>query len=586
VTFFANATSDLGPGATLTFTIFFEGAPPAQPNNTASPWWRGTTGNPGSIETTFAYDHVGNYTGSKGTYFMVWLYVGDGSNTVSFPIYQYVVANSAPTWQLTLPESYTGYGRSVTLNETVLSVKVADVDNDFVNVTWDFGDGTGVVNDTGQALNGVYANQTHTWTPSFPPAQPGLGGAVVSYWVNATADDGYGHIIWSTMLFQISVPENEAPSLSITTAAIGEPLVPVAIYASSSDTEGDPLTWTFDFGDGQIVVDETGPAAPGTEVWNNKTHVYADPGNYTIDLWISDALVPDQVFPHNVSSSAFIKIILNSIPFAVNITVSPASPLLEGGQISVEVNFTIEANDADGDNLTIVWDFGDGSDTATNVSGGGTQMYKFNQSHNYTRPGAYNVTANVTDGRPGHEVTRFHLLNVTSRNLPPFVLNINVTFPHGDYANPNESIEFILVMSDPEQDAISVVVDFGDGSPLRYFNLTNYVDGNVTLTFTHVYLELGKYNVTINYTDNQIGLGIHEKSTKYLVRIDIRYESRADLWSWWDYTSIGLFSVIPVVAVAYFVYENRKRKRLEDEGMTLEEWKLRKQMSKEENVSR
>jgi hypothetical protein len=52
-------------------------------------------------------------------------------------------------------------------------------------------------------------------------------------------------------------------------------------------------------------------------------------------------------------------------------------------------------------------------------------------------------------------------------------------------------------------------------------------------------------------------------------------------WSWWDYTSLGLFCVIPVPIAVQFLLIRRKRKALEEEGMSLEEWKLIKSIEKQ-----
>jgi PKD repeat protein len=46
---------------------------------------------------------------------------------------------------------------------------------------------------------------------------------------------------------------------------------------ASTDADGDPLVWSWDFGDG------------GASTQQHPTHAFASPGNYTVTLEVSDA---------------------------------------------------------------------------------------------------------------------------------------------------------------------------------------------------------------------------------------------------------------------------------------------------------
>ncbi len=74
---------------------------------------------------------------------------------------------------------------------------------------------------------------------------------------------------------------NNAPSVSMTIAPPGQAISGVttmSFTATASDPEGDPLEYTWEFGDGQTAA---GPAA---------THVYASPGAFAVKIRVTDGL--------------------------------------------------------------------------------------------------------------------------------------------------------------------------------------------------------------------------------------------------------------------------------------------------------
>jgi cytochrome c len=87
----------------------------------------------------------------------------------------------------------------------------------------------------------------------------------------------------------------------------------------------------------------------------------ADSGIYRID----------HVVPHE-----------NSPPAIDSLTATPSS-----GFAPLEVDFTVDASDPDGDELTYQWELGDGDASSDQ-----------NPSHTYAEPGSYEVTLTVSDG--------------------------------------------------------------------------------------------------------------------------------------------------------------------------------------------
>lgn len=467
---------------------------------------------------------------------------------------------------------------------------VFDAENDIMTVTWEWGDGSPLeVSYTGDTTpyGGYWLLQNdHIYNPYVPGRGNDEGTDNVTFLMNITLDDGNGNNVSSTTLVVVVLLRNNGPSAATLTLPPGvvDPSSTVYLNTSSADLEGDQLTWTYVFNDSvsdyMTIVNHTPRSAANQTVWSNITAVFGAEGYYNVTIYVSDALVPYQVFPHNLSVTyGPIHVATNKKPQVQSvITVNPGSPIINSTIGYVEVEFTIEASDPDGDVLNLTWDFGDGTTNATNESvGAGTQS--FTQVRNYTNGGSFNISVTVTDGRPGHEVVVYQILNVSSTNRPPSVVRFNFTYAALDYALTNETVNFTLVIFEPERDLIELIIDFGDNSPRVYMNLTEFVDYNVTALFNHTFKDLGNYTVKIWYTDNKIGVFNHTKSSNVTVKVKNPVVIVPIIWSWWDFTSLGLFCMIPVVIAIQFLFMARRRRAIESEGMSVDEWKLRKSQS-------
>lgn len=470
---------------------------------------------------------------------------------------------------------------------------IIDDDNDIMTVTWDWGDGSPLeVSYTGDTTEygGYWLLQNeHIYNPYVPGRGDDMGEDNVTFFLNITLDDGNGNNVSDMTTVEIVLPPNGGPSAASITLPVGpvDPFTELTLNSSSADREGDELTWTYVFNnsvsDYMTIVNHTPRSAANQTVWSNITlPAFMVEGSYNFTVYVSDALPPYQVFPHNTSQKyGPIQVALNQIPGVVTvITVNPGDPIIDATVGYIEVEFKIDASDPDKDPISITWDFGDGTENATNHSdGGSTAMATYVQVRNYTNGGSFIITVTVTDGRPGHEVVVYHLLNVSSTNRPPSKVRFNFTYASLDYALVNETVNFTLVIFDPEKDPIEIIIDFGDNSSKLYLNLTEFVDFNVTAEFNHTYMENGNYTIFVTYTDNKIGVFNHTKQTNVSVRVKAPVVIVPIIWTWWDYTSLGLFCMIPVAVAVQFVVMTRRRKAIEKEGMSVEEWKLRKSQS-------
>ncbi len=586
VTFTASASSTTG--SQLTFTFFYDATDNPYPtNNTESPYTTHTTGNPGTVTTEFTYDRLGNLTFGTTSGYVVRLFVGDGSDTVSLSKTVYVIDNTAPRFEVPLPTTLTLDPDQV----AYINITVEDADDDPVTVTWDFGDGAVVVNETGNAELGIDVRQSHAWSPELGPGM----GPVLYYYMVVTLEDPYSHTTSRTVEVGIRLPYNGLPTVYFDASTNNvDPEVEdeVTFYTSAKDPEGEALTWTFlvnsSFEDVEetvaTFVSHTDVTPANTTVWNNLTYEFTVPGDYSVRVYVSDALIPYQVSPHNVTKVESVYVVGNAVPGVTDEIAVVGIPTINTTIGFVILTFTVTVYDSDGDALTGTWDMDEGI-IRTNTTDGDRQQHVFAQDRLFNKTGSYNISVTVTDGVDGHDVTRYKLLNVSSNNLPP-VAALSFSYELGDYAYAGETIEFTLTLSDPEMDALEVVWDFHDNTSLIQFNLTEYVNGSLTCVVNHTFNALGTYNLTIYYTDNQVGLLNHTKEKKATVVVNYLPLKVVEPWDWWDYTSLGLLALIVIVFILNQVRVSMNRRRLEEKGgMSWEEMKLREdEMSTDEET--
>ena len=575
VTFWANASTNTG--TTLTFTIFFDALLPGSPvplPNPDSGVSVNVTGNPGSVVQTFTYNSLGNFTYPEdptASYYYARLWVDDGTYNVSRMFTMIVKLNSPPEF-ITIPQNaYVDAGEVLNM-----SVSVMDVDDEPIDVLWEFGDGATATNTTDGTYEDRYVNQTHAWNPE---VEQGTGGYTIEYRPNVTISDQLDNNVTLSSTIYVYVPVNRIATISLAASASRiEPGESVSFYANATDPEGDSLTWTFNYSDGTVDVFHTNTTDPGTLVWCNVTHVFEEVGNYTVQMNVSDAIGENQVWPHNTSATVSVVVAENLMPGVVMaINVVPGSIIINATAGYLDVYLSVSAWEPDGEDLIVSWYLDDAADPVVNVSDGGTAWYDFVQIMRLTETRAYNVTVVITDGYPGHEITLHKTLNATSDNMPPTLSDFVFFYEAGEYALPGEEIEFMLIISDREQDVIEVVIDFGDDTPLLHVNLTEFVGRSTTYNFTHSYQYPGVYEITLWFSDNKIGLfqELHTKTITVEVTVEDAFVEKVVIWDWWDYTSLALVFAIPVLVVVRMYFLKRRMARLEREGLTLEEARMK-----------
>ncbi|MCD6411652.1 MAG: PKD domain-containing protein, partial [Thermoplasmata archaeon] len=159
-------------------------------------------------------------------------------------------------------------------------------------------------------------------------------------------------------------------------------IIPIAAYVnqnvtfdatSSYDPDNDPLTYTWNFGDGTT--------ASGEKV----THAYAEPGIYKVTLEVSDGKGGKDTAYKFIT----IKALRENQP--------PSKPVISGsttGHKNVSYTYTFSSADPDNDSLQYFIDWGDGNQEVTEFVPSGESI---SREHKWLQPGIYNIKIKAFD---------------------------------------------------------------------------------------------------------------------------------------------------------------------------------------------
>ena len=263
--------------------------------------------------------------------------------------------NHPPTASITAPAGNVTIqaGQSVSFAGTA-----TDPDGDAVTVLWTFGDG---------AASSALAPGNH--------AYPNAG----TFTVRLTATDAKGLVDPNPPTRTITVQgiaANQPPTATITAPAGNVSVVAgqaVAFAGTVSDPNGDPVTVLWTFGDGGTST----LLAPGN-------HVYTTAGTYTARLTATDA--KGAVDPNPPTRTITVTAVTVNLPPNGTITTPAANVTIAAGQV---VSFAGTATDPNGDAVTVLWNFGDGTSSTVLAPG----------NHAYATAGTYTVTFTATDAK-------------------------------------------------------------------------------------------------------------------------------------------------------------------------------------------
>lgn len=130
---------------------------------------------------------------------------------------------------------------------------------------------------------------------------------------------------------EVGTPPNRAPTANAGTSYSGQVGVPIAFHGSGSDEDGDPLSFTWNFGDGSLPEDGA-----------QRSHTYQTDGSFTATLTVRDS--------KGATASASVPVTVAAAPANNSPTIN-TTPDTEADEGQPYV-YDVDATDADGDALT------------------------------------------------------------------------------------------------------------------------------------------------------------------------------------------------------------------------------------------
>jgi PKD repeat protein len=281
----------------------------------------------------------------------------------------------------------------------LLQAPATDPGGDTLTWHWDYGDGS-----TPETTGGP--TTSHAWRQD-----DGV------YEVEVTVSDGDGGSAVTIIEVTVVNRDPRITSVQVPSQVLEGELTTLA--ATAQDVSGDPLTYTWDLGDGTTLV--------GSTIQHSWTS-----GAYTVHLDVTDG-------DGGSAQRDLLVTVTNTAPVATDLTVPPN--LVEG----TEATMTISVSDAGNDAYTVDWDFGDGG-TAEGED----------VTHTWADDGQYDCTVTVTDALMAATVYNFQA-NVS--NADPVITS--TTLP--DTGNEGDTLQFVAAATDPGADTVTLTW-FLDGS--------------------------------------------------------------------------------------------------------------------------
>ncbi len=210
----------------------------------------------------------------------------------------------------------------------------------------------------------------------------------------------------------------------------GDAPLEVWFHAVASDPDGpeSALIYHWDFGDG------------GSALGDTAEHVFEEAGTYEVTLTVTDQ--------SGATATETITVTVDEPAGNADPTVEAAA-LPASGPAPLQVLFTAQGSDPDGDAITYAWDFGDGT------SGTGRRA-----RHTYTANGTYEAEVTATDeaGNTATDTVTIVVGNPGGNQAPTVQIAASKTSGKAPL-----NVQFTAAGTDPDGDQLSYVWDFGDG---------------------------------------------------------------------------------------------------------------------------
>ena len=318
---------------------------------------------------------------------------------------------------------------------------------------FDFGDGSApVVQDS--------ASAQHTYS---------TGG---QYTAQVTVTDTAGLSDVTTQAVTVgTAPAAPVAKLSVTPASGTAPVEVTADASASTDPQGRPLSYAFDFGDGSATVVQDTPTAK---------HTYSAPGSFPVSVTLTNGASLSDTAAQTVQVAATPK-----APTA-KLSVSPSTgtaPL----QVSADASGSTDPQDQ---TLNYAFDFGDGTTRTSQAAA--------SADHTYTATGSFTITVTVTNDAGLTDTTT----QSVTVDAPPKAPTAKLSVSPSTGTAPVQVSADASGSTDPQGQTLSYAFDFGDGTT---------TGTQAAATANHTYTAAGSYTVKVTVKNTA---GLTDSSTQ------------------------------------------------------------------------
>lgn len=298
---------------------------------------------------------------------------------------------------------------------------------------------------------------------------------------------------WMTLDMSYPDSENNAPQTPSPPKGPvqGSALNSLSYTASTDDPDGDPVKFTFNWGDG--ATSETGLISSGE---GTASHTWSSAGTYQVTAKATDS---------KGASSEWSDALTVTIAATNQLPSKPAKPQGTASGISQKsYSYTASSIDPDGDDVQITFDWGDES---TSVTAFAKSAAKISASHAWQKAGTYYVRAKAKDSKGGQSAWSTSRAVKITANSPPK----KPSSPAGvTYGYVGKSYSFKGYTTDPNKDQIFYTFDWGDGSTSQ----SKIVNSGTSVLMAHTWSQAGTYQVKVMATDSNNAASLYSTAKK------------------------------------------------------------------------
>jgi len=272
--------------------------------------------------------------------------------------------------------------------------------------------------------------------------------------------------------------------------ASGVILTQYEYLAKTTDTDGDKISYTFYWADGNTSTTallDSGATAAASHTWTQA-------GTYGVYVRATDSKGANSAWSSGMT-----------VEIADSSNNAPAKPFAPSGTASgvilTQCQYQAATTDPDGDGVWYTFNWGDGTISTTNLLDSGATA---SASHTWTQAGTYGVYVRATDSEgnasgwsPGLTV------NIVKPFQPSTTTNNAPTTPptpSGPTSGETSTVyQYVALTTDPDADTLLYTFDWGDGSS----STTAQVDSGVVSSASHTWTQPGTYAIQVKATDSE-----------------------------------------------------------------------------------